>query len=310
MTRLIINRLLQLPLLLAVIFAVTFTLAWLVPGNPLGSEDRNVPAEIREAMLRQYNLHDPWRFAGQYLKDVFWRGDFGPSLSDRDRRVSQIIAAGLPVSATLGIAALVVALGLGVVTGCLGALRPGSWLESAGTAVAVIGISLPTFVTAMVLLVVFAGLLQWVRPAGLESPGQLVLPAIALGLTPAAYIARLVRLGLAETMTSDFIRTAQAKGLSHHQVLFRHALKVALLPVVSFLGPAAAATLTGSFVIEKVFEIPGLGRDFVNAVRNKDQFLILGLVLTYSTILIVFNLIVDVAYAWFDPRIELELEVS
>ena len=171
------------------------------------------------------------------------------------------------------------------------------------------GVSLPSFVTGVILLVVFAGLLQW-APAGGWGDSVLplrymILPAVTLGLAPAAYIARLVRLGLADVMNSDYIRTARAKGLSPGHVLFKHALKVAFLPVLSFLGPAAAATMTGSFVVEKVFAIPGLGEHFVNAVINKDQFLILGLVLTYSTLLIVFNLLVDVAYAWVDPRIEL-----
>lgn len=306
MARLIALRLIQLPFILGVIFVVTFVLAWMVPGNPLEGEDRNVPPEIREAMLRQYNLHDPWVFAGEYVKNVVARGDFGPSLYYRDQRVSHIIVDGLPISAILGIASLVIALGLGVGAGIVGAMRPGTWLDMSTMLIAVLGVSLPSFVTAMLLLIVFAGMLHWFPPAGWGTPQQMVLPAIALALMPAAYIGRLVRLGLADAMRSDFVRTARAKGLLHHQVVLRHALKVAFLPVLSFLGPAAATTMTGSFVVEKVFEIPGLGRDFVNAVLNKDQFLILGLVLVYSTMLIVFNMLVDVAYSWIDPRIEVE----
>jgi oligopeptide transport system permease protein len=328
-TRLILWRLLQLPLILAVVFAVTFVLAWVVPGNPLeGSEDRRPPPEIAEAMKRQYNLQNPWAAATGYLRGVFFGSphhaapDFGPSLRYQDQRVSDIIAKGLPVSAALGVAAMIVALLLGLGAGIIGALRPGSALDLASLAVALIGVSLPVFVTGAVLMAVFIGLLHWLPFRGWEWPGlnpfdagwwprtgsmlaHMVLPAITLGLAPAAYIARLIRLGLADVMNSDFVRTARAKGLSRSQTLFRHALKVAFLPVLSFLGPAAAATLTGSFVVEKVFSIPGLGDNFVNAVLSKDQFLILGVVLVYSTILIVFNLMVDVAYAWVDPRIEL-----
>ena len=306
MLRLILTRLVQIPFILATIFFVTFILAWLVPGNPLESEDRNVPPEIREAMLRQYSLHDPWAFVTEYLVGVFTRADFGPSLYYRDQTVANILAAGLPVSVALGMAAMIVACFIGVVTGIVGALRPRSWVDHASMLLALVGVSLPSFVTAAILLVLFAGVLQWVPAAGWGNPQQIILPAIALGLMPAAYIARLVRIGLIDAMASDHVRTACAKGLSRHQALLRHALKLALLPVVSFLGPASAATFTGSFVIEKVFEIPGIGRDFVNAVLNKDQFLILGLVLVYSSMLIFFNLIVDVAYAWLDPRIELD----
>jgi len=328
MVRLIVWRLVQLPVILAVIFAVTFTLTWVLPGSPLERPDGQRPEpEIQAAMERQYNLHNPWAFAVGYLRGVFIGSaehsapDFGPSLRYLDKRVSDIIVEGLPVSATIGVAALIVALVLGLAAGIVGALKPRSPLDMASLALALIGVSLPTFVTASVLLAVFAGLLHWAPLGAWEWPGtdavtgqfrgpgdmlrKLVLPALTLGLAPAAYIASLIRLGLAEVMHSDFIRTARAKGASPGRVLFKHALKVAFLPVLSFLGPAAAITLTGSFVVEKVFTMPGLGEHFVNAVLNKDQFLILAVVLVYSTLLIVFNLVVDVAYAWVDPRIEL-----
>lgn len=333
MLRFIFWRLLQLPLMLLVIFVVTFSLAWLIPGSPLTRPDGRRPSpEIIEAMEKQYNLHSPWAFAGGYLKGVLLHGDFGPSLQYRDQTVGSIIASSLPVSVTLGVAALIVALVLGLVAGVLGALRPGSILDLSSLAAALVGVSLPTFVTGALLLAVFAGLLQWLPVSGwpdwpdlrfwtdgyadyvgsgglsgdfLKMGKYLILPALTLGAAPAAYIARLIRLGLADVMSSDFIRTARAKGLSVNQALYRHALKVAFLPVLSFLGPAAAATMTGSFVVEKVFAIPGIGEHFVNAVLNKDQFLLLGVVLTYSAMLISFNLIVDIAYAWVDPRIEL-----
>ncbi|MAE62872.1 MAG: hypothetical protein CMJ18_01255 [Phycisphaeraceae bacterium] len=306
MLRLIVIRLIQMPCILAVIFLVTFALAWLLPGSPLDRPEGFRPSkQIQEAMQRQYNLDDPLAFARTYLLQAA-RLNFGPSLAYRDQTVNDILGDALPVSAMLGLAALAVALGLGVVAGTVGAIRPGSFVDLSSLLVALIGVSLPTFVTGMLLLVGFAGVLQWLPPGDWGGPQHVILPAVTLGVMPAAYIARLIRLGLADVAGSDYIRTARAKGLSPNRVLFKHALKVAFLPVLSFLGPAAAATMTGSFVVEKVFNVPGMGEYFVNAVLNKDQFLILGVVLIYSVILVAFNLIVDVAYAWVDPRIELE----
>ncbi len=305
MTRLIASRLLQLPLILGVIFLVTFVLVWWIPGNPLERpEGQRPPPEVEHAMRKQFNLDSPWSFLRSYTLGLT-RGDLGPSLKYPDQRVNDIIVSGLPVSATIGLAALLVALHIGLAAGIVGALRPGSGWDMASLGVALLGVSLPTFVTGSLLLMLFAVVLQWAPVGGWGTPRHLVLPAIALGLMPAAYIARLVRLGLADVMSSDFIRTARAKGLPMRNVVFNHALKVAFLPVLSFLGPAAAATLTGSFVVEQVFNIPGIGEHFVNAVLNKDQTLILGVVLVYSTMLVLFNLGVDVAYAWVDPRIEL-----
>lgn len=306
MHRLIIMRLLQLPLILAVVFVLTFTLVWMIPGNPLDREDaKKPPVEVQEAMLRQYNLHSPWAFAGSYVTDVVTRGDFGPSLLYPGRTVSQILADALPISMVLGLAGLGVGLVLGSLAGIVGALKPGSLLDGSSLLIALIGISLPSFVTGSVLLIVFAGFLRWLPLDGWGTWQQVILPAVTLGLIPAAYIARLLRLQLAETMSSDFIRTARAKGLSYRKALFKHALKLSYLPVLSYLGPAAATTMTGSFVVEVVFNIPGMGTYFVDGVIGKDQFLILAVVLIYATMLVVFNLIVDVAYAWLDPRISL-----
>jgi len=306
MTTLILRRLLQLPVILAVVFVVTLTLAWIVPGDPLSREDGRRPdPAVAAAMQRQYNLDNPVRFASSYVSDVLLRGDFGPSLTYQDQRVGDILAQTLPVSIRLGVAALAFALMLGTAAGVIGALKPGSAWDLSSLTLALIGVSLPNFVTGSVLLFVFAALLGWFPVGGWGSPAQVVLPAITLGLIPAAYIARLVRLGLADVMSSDYIRTARAKGLTRRQALFNHAIKVAYLPVLSYLGPAAASALTGSFVVEKLFNIPGLGQHFVDAVLGKDQFLILGVVLTYATLLVLFNLMVDVAYAWLDPRIEL-----
>ncbi|MEM6507816.1 MAG: ABC transporter permease, partial [Planctomycetota bacterium] len=259
---------------------------------------------VERAMQQRYNLDSPGSFLASYVSGLV-RGDLGPSLEYPGREVRQIIGEGLRVSVSLGLAALVVALLLGTVAGVIGALRPGSPLDSASLGVALLGISLPNFVTGTVLLVLFAGVLNWFPIGGWTSPAAMVLPAVTLGLAPAAYIARLIRLGLADVMSAEYLRTARAKGLSHSGALFKHAMKVAYLPVLSFLGPAAASVMTGSFVVEKVFNLPGLGEYFVNSVLNKDQSLILGIVLVYATMLILFNLVVDVAYAWLDPRIEL-----
>ena len=305
MLHLIASRLLQLPLILAVVFAVTFSLVWVMPGSPLDRKgERQLAPEVRRAMEARYNLDSRSAFVTGYLGGLA-KGDFGPSLQYRGRTVAEILGQGLPVSMSLGVAALAVALFLGTLAGVAGALRPGSLVDGGSLGLTLIGISLPSFVTGTVLLVVFAGLLRWLPTGSWEGPQSVILPALTLGLAPAAYIARLIRLGLADIMASDYVRTARAKGVSHRRAVFRHALKVAYLPVLSFLGPAAASVMTGSFVVEKVFNLPGVGEYFVQSVLNKDQFLILGIVLVYATLLIVFNLIVDVAYAWLDPRIEL-----
>ncbi len=306
MPRVILFRLLQLPLILGAIFAVTFVLVWMLPGNPLENEDgRRPPPEIQEALKKQYNLDNPWKFAGKYIYDVTTNFDFGPSMVHKNMRVQDILAQGMPVSLTLGVFAMAFAIALGVGSGLVGAARPGGIWDHASLSIALVGISLPTFVVGAALLMVFAGWLNWLPAAGWSGFSSIVLPAITLGLAPAAYIARLTRLGLADVMRMDYIRTAVAKGVPGHLVLIKHALKVAFLPVLSFLGPAAAGTLTGSFVVEKVFSIPGIGTHFVDAVLAKDQFLILAVVLVYSTLLVVLNLVVDMLYAWFDPRIDI-----
>ena len=331
MLRLILSRLLQLPLVLVVIFIITLTLAWVVPGDPLeGSEGRNRTPQQVEVLKRQYHLESPGSFLWHYVKGLVVGIEghpppyFGPSLQNTSLTVNEIIGVALPYSICLGLLALLFALIIGLCTGIIGAWRPGSPLDFASLGVALLGISLPSFVTAFALLILIK-LVSGFAPIGnpYDVPGfafwtasfwqnfglmfkYLLVPALALSLAPAAYIARLIRLGLADVMSSDFIRTARAKGVSERNVLFKHALKVAFLPVLSFLGPAAAATMTGSFVVEQVFAINGIGNEFVDAVLNKDQFMILAVVLIYSTMLIVFNLIVDVAYAWIDPRIELD----
>lgn len=316
MAGMIVRRLIQFPIILLCIYTITFVLAWLLPGNPLEHEGRRPAPEVEQAMLAQYNLDSPGRFYVSYLKNAtgvsYLQGDsdrifnFGPSLQYKDWTVNELIAGTLPVSILLGLASIILALIIGIAAGVVGAAKPGSLADLATLLVALVGISLPTFVIGTALLIVFAVKLSWFRVGSWGSLGDLVLPAITLSLPYAAYIARLCRMGMIDVLGEDYIRTARAKGVPEVRVHLHHALKVAFLPVLSYLGPATAAVMTGSFVVEKVFNVPGIGQHFVESVRNKDLFLIMGVVLTYSSMLVMFNLAVDVLYRWVDPRIESE----
>lgn len=316
MKRLIGIRLLQLPLVLLAVYTLTFTLAWLIPGSPLEkSEGRRPPPEVQAAMADRYDLDDAWTFYWSYLgraSGVSWllgederRGpvfDFGPSLRHENWSVNEILAGQLPVSMAVGLSAIMLALVLGVSTGIVGGLRPGTWLDLVTQGLSVVGVSIPAFVVGTVLLLaggVWTGLFP---VGGWGTLSHMVLPAVALSLPFAAYIARLTRTGVIEEMQEDYVRTARAKGLPERTVVLRHVLPNALLPVVSYVGPATAAAMTGSFVIEKVFAIPGLGMHFVDAVLGKDLTMIMGVVLVYAAILVLMNLLVDVLYAWIDPR--------
>ncbi|MEO1583941.1 MAG: ABC transporter permease [Planctomycetota bacterium] len=334
MRRLILGRLAQLPIILLVIYTITIALAWAIPGNPLENpEGRQPPAAVVEAMKRQYNLDSFPRFYVSYLTSATgldYAGDLvsgrlaeqreqaeaagvtppsqyifdlGPSLKYEDWRVNEIIAGALPVSIVLGFAAILIALVIGLLAGVIGAVKPNSPADIATLVIALIGISLPSFVVGMLLLIVFSVGLGLFPVGGWGTISQMVLPAVTLSLPFAAYIARLTRMGMIEALGADYIRTARAKGLAENTVLFKHALKNAFLPVLSYLGPATAFAMTGSFVVEKVFNVPGLGQHFGHGVLNKDLFLIMGVVLIFATLLVLFNLVVDVLYRWVDPRI-------
>lgn len=323
MISLVVRRLLQLPLILLVIYTITFLLAWSLPGSAvMKDEGRRPPAAVLAAMEAQYHLDDPWRFYWDYLYNasgVRWvvetlKGasgnpprhvfDFGPSFRYEDWSVNELIASSLPVSIVLGLGAIVIALFIGISAGCIGALRPNSAWDAMTLVVALVGISLPSFVIGTGLLMIFPIWLGVGRVAAWGEAQDAILPAFTLSLPFAAYIARLTRLGMIETLGSDYIRTARAKGLSERTVVLKHALKNAFLPVLSYLGPACAFAMTGSFVVERVFSVPGIGQHFVSAVKNKDLFLIMGIALIYSGMLIVLNLIVDIFYSWVDPRID------
>ncbi len=315
MSTFIFRRLLQVPVILLVIYTIAFALAWLAPGNPLDNPDgRRPPPEIEEAMRSRYKLDNPVDFYFDYLgkaTGISWAiglhdrpFDLGPSLKHPDWSVNEILADGIPVSLTIGLAAMLIALGVGLSAGIIGALKPGTVSAGSTELLAIAGISLPGFVVSALLLIVFAAKLRIAPVGGWTGVRSMVLPAVALSLPFAAYIARLARSSLMEQMSSDHLRTARAKGLSRTQSLTRHALKNAFLPVLSYLGPATAAAVTGSFVVEKVFAVPGIGQHFVDAVLGKDITLIMGVVLVFSTLLVLLNLAVDVLYAWVDPRID------
>ena len=333
MMTLILRRLAALPIILLVVYSITVVLAFAIPGNPVENPEKRPKPEVVEQMKKQYNIDSFPNFyvsyldsatGFEYLRDkisgelarerqlaideglppparpIF---DFGPSLKYDDKTVNEIIADSLPVSVTLGASAILLALIIGTISGVIGAVKPNSLADLSTLSVAMIGISLPSFVTGTVLLLVFSIWLGWFPVAQWGTLRAIALPAFALSLPFAAYIARLTRMGMIEALGADYIRTARAKGNPEHVVLIKHALKNAFLPVLSYLGPATAFAMTGSFVIERVFTVPGMGEHFVSAVQNSDYFLIIGVVLVFSTMLIVFNLIVDILYRWIDPRI-------
>jgi len=304
MLRFITVRLLQFPLILGVIYFVTFALAWLAPGSPFEGERKLNPAVV-ERLKREFHAEKWYTFLGYYPRNILLTGNFGPSFEYPEWSVNDVVRHSLPVSVSLGLMALVIAVIVGVAAGVMAAVRRGGPFDLASLGVALVGISLPSFVTAGVLLLAFAVQLRWFPIGGWRNPYELFLPALALSLMPMAYIARLTRVSMIDTLGSDYVRTARAKGLSRGTVIWKHCLRNAFLPVLTYLGPAAAYTLTGSFVVEKVFNIPGLGQHFVNSVLNRDQTLILGTVMIYSAFLLSLNLIVDVMYVFVDPRIDL-----
>ena len=303
MYKVILYRLLQFPLILGIIYVLTFLLAWVAPGDPFVNE-RNMDPVVVNNLKRKFHADSAWQFLTYYPLRVVTEGDFGWSMQYREWSVNDIIGDSLPVSVTLGLFALLLAMLVGVGVGTLAAVNRGGVLDWSSLSITLVGISLPAFVTAALLLV--AAAMSKVMPVGgWGKVSDIVLPGIALSLAPMAYIARLTRVSMLDVLGSDFVRTARAKGLSKSLVVWKHCLRNAFLPVLSYLGPAAAITLTGSFVVEKVFNIPGLGVHFVNSVLNRDRTLILGVVMVYSVFLLTFNLLVDLAYAWVDPRIDI-----
>ncbi len=290
---------------LLVMIAIAFFMIRVAPGGPFDSE-RKLPPEIEARMLAAYHLDEPlYQQFGRYLAGLL-KGDFGPSFQYKEYSVSELVMAGFPVSLRLGGLAMLLALLVGVSAGIIAALRQNTRTDYAVMAVSMTGISIPNFVMAPLLILLFAVVLGWLPAGGLGdgSAANLVLPVISLALPQIAYISRLTRGSMIEVLHSNFIRTARAKGLPERLVILRHAIKPALLPVVSYLGPATAAIITGSVVIEQIFGVPGLGRFFVQGALNRDYTLVLGVVIFYGVLIIVFNFLVDMIYALLDPRVK------
>lgn len=304
MLRFVIPRLLiTLPMVLVVV-SLTWGLIRVAPGN-FYTGDKALPPAVEQNIREKYGLDQPWFVQyGRMLGNTL-RGDFGYSLRYQDQTVNEILAAALPVSASIGLAAYLLALAVGLVVGVISALRQNTRVDYLSMGFAMIGISVPNFVLGPILVLVFALSLYWLPPARWEGffSVHTILPVITLSLVYMAYIARLTRSGMLEVMRSNYIRTARAKGLDERAVVIRHGLRGGLLPVVSFSGPALALLITGTIVVERIFALPGLGQYFINANLNRDEPLIIGIVAFMSITVLLFNLIVDIAYAYLDPRV-------
>ncbi len=301
-----VSRLLALvPTLLALI-TLAFFLIRVAPGGPFDTE-KVLPPEIRANLDAKYHLDDPlleqyFRYLGQIV-----RFDFGPSFQYKDWTVNELIAQGFPVSLTIGGLAMVLAFVLGTMIGILAALRQNTYADYSVMGVAMMGISIPNFVVAPLLILVLAVYVGWLPAGGWEwSPRYMVLPVITLALPVIAYIARMTRGSMIEVLHSNYIRTARAKGLPARVIITRHALKPALLPVISYMGPATAGLITGSVVIERIYSIPGLGSYFVTGALNRDYTLVMGVVIFYGLVIVLLNFVVDMLYAWLNPKIRFD----
>ena len=303
MLRFIISRLLQAIPVIFIVITATFFLVRAAPGGPFDAEKVVLP-EVKRALEAQYKLDLPLHeqyFA--YLSDLA-QGELGPSFKYPGRSVNEILFSGLPVTAELGFYALLIALIIGVTAGVFASLKPNTRQDYIPMGLAMIGICMPSFLLGPLLVLVFGIYLEWLPISGWGSiPGDKILPAITLGTGYAAYIARLSRGGMLEVLSQDYIRTARAKGLSEPLVIAKHALRGGLIPVVAFLGPAFAGLLGGSFVVETIFQIPGLGRFYVQAAFNRDYTMILGTTVFFSTLIIVFNLLSDMLAIWLNPKL-------
>ncbi|TDJ46447.1 MAG: oligopeptide ABC transporter permease OppB [Gammaproteobacteria bacterium] len=306
MLKFVLRRFLVAIPTLLILIGLSFTMIRMAPGGPFDGE-KQLPPDIEANLRAAYHLDEPlYQQFGRYVFNLL-QGDFGPSFQYRDFSVTELIRSGFPVSLRLGGLAMCLALLVGISAGTIAALRQNSALDHGVMATAMLGISIPNFVMAPLLVLIFAIYLGWLPAGGLGSGelSHLVLPVIALALPQIAYISRLTRGSMIEVLRSNYIRTARAQGLPTRTIILRHALKPALMPVVSYIGPATAAVITGSVVIEQIFSIPGLGRYFVQGALNRDYTLVMGVVVFYGVLIVVFNLLVDIVYRWLDPRVPL-----
>lgn len=303
----------RLALVVPILFAVIVLSFWLMhaaPGGPFDAELIDVDPNVIESIRAAYNLDAPvWKQFLDYLSGLL-HGDLGPSLVYSELRVSQIVATGLPVSVTIGLSAITAGLVLGIGCGIIAALRQNSLADYMVMAVAMTGVAIPTFITAPLLILFFGLYLGWLPLSGWNGgdPRHLVLPVIALALPKVATLARITRGSMLEAMNTDYVRTARAKGLREYKVIVRHVLRPMLIPIVSYLGPSIATVMTGSVVIETIFGLPGIGRAFVEGASNRDYPVVMGIVIVYAVFIQVLNLMVDVIYAYLDPRIRQRYE--
>jgi oligopeptide transport system permease protein len=300
----IIRRFASMLLVLFCVVSITFFLIRIAPGGPFDRE-RKIPKAIEEQLLAKYKLDGPLHVQYfDYMKDLL-HGDLRLSTKYRNRTVNELLAQTLPVTATLGLAALLFATSAGVWLGSWAAVRHNTFIDTGAMLGALFAISIPAFVTGPLLILIFGLKLGWLPVGGWGGWQSLVLPSITLAGPYVAYIARLMRTSMLEVLGQDYVRTARAKGLGESRIIYKHAMRIAILPVVSFLGPLAANLLTGSVVVETIFIIPGAGGFFVNSIQNRDGFLLGGVGIVYCTLLVVLNLFVDLAYSWLDRRIKL-----
>ena len=305
MTRYVFRRLGGAIIILWVIITVTFALMHAIPGGPFTSE-KKLPPQVKASIEAKYHLDDPvWKQYGDYLGGVI-TGDLGPSYKYEGRSVNDIISDAFPISAQLGLLSLMVAVVGGIAAGAISAMRPNGIVDYAVTVLSTIGISVPTFIIGAVLVYVVGFELGWFPVALWRGPSYMVLPVLTLAAQPMAFIARLTRSGLLDVYQQEYIRTARAKGLSSWTILTRHALGNAILPVITYLGPLAASLLTGSFIVETIFAIPGLGQYFVTSIYNRDYTVILGITIFYSALVVFLYILVDMIYPLIDPRVTTE----
>lgn len=305
MTRYVFRRLGGAIIILWVIITVTFALMHAIPGGPFTTE-KKLPPQVKASIEAKYHLDDPvWKQYGDYLGGVI-TGDLGPSYKYEGRSVNDIISDAFPISAQLGLLSLMVAVAGGIAAGAISAMRPNGIVDYAVTILSTIGISVPTFIIGAVLVYVVGFELGWFPVALWRGPSHMVLPVLTLAAQPMAFIARLTRSGLLDVYQQEYIRTARAKGLSSWTILTRHALGNAILPVITYLGPLAASLLTGSFIVETIFAIPGLGQYFVTSIYNRDYTVILGITIFYSALVVFLNILVDMIYPLIDPRVTTE----
>ena len=305
MAKYILKRIATSIITLWAVITITFFMLRLLPGGPFTGE-RNIAEAIMQNLEVKYGLDKPlFEQYGLYLKNLL-QGDLGESMKYAGKEVSEIISYSFPSSAKLGVVVISIALIFGITLGIIAALKYNSWPDSLCMVLATLGVTIPSFVLATVLMYIFGVKYKLLPVTGLNSPVSYILPALALGGYSIAFISRLTRSKLLETLNSDYIRTARAKGVSGFKVIVKHALRNTLIPIITYLGPLIAGILTGSFVVEKIFAIPGLGREFVNTISNRDYTVIMGVTVFYSSILIICNLLVDLLYGSIDPRIKLD----